>query len=490
MEHVLEYAPIGRRDDFFSLGGDSLKAIEFVSKAHNAGIYFSLQNVFDCPTVEMLGACITNGDQSAMRYSKMTESDFSEINKILAKNTGEDCIIPHAREVGNILLAGATGFLGIHILAEYLDHASGTAYCIVRGLNQEVSEQRLKDLLAFYFGDKYRAAFCLDNVQTAVSSGRIVVICGDLQKLNLGMSEKRYRELTKEVDMVINAAASVKHYGAYQYFYESNVKTVQHLITFCQTADAKLIHTSTLSVSGNSFGDDFDGYVSETEKHFYESNLYIGQPLENVYARSKFEAEKAVLSAMKEGLRANIMRMGNLTNRFSDGVFQKNHESNATLQRIKGILDLGVIPDYLMDIYVEFTPIDEAAKAVMTIASHFSTEQTVFHINSTKVIYMKPLQECFAELGYPLKIVSGSEFTAALRKTAESSGREYIFETFINDMDNNDRIIYESNIHIENSFTEQYLHRLGFAWSEIGMDYLRKYTTYFEKIGYFNKNQQ
>ncbi|MCI8639270.1 MAG: hypothetical protein HFG41_09055 [Coprococcus sp.] len=40
MEQVLDYSPIGRDDDFFDLGGDSLKAIEFVSKAHNEEIYF------------------------------------------------------------------------------------------------------------------------------------------------------------------------------------------------------------------------------------------------------------------------------------------------------------------------------------------------------------------------------------------------------------------------------------------------------------------
>ena len=31
MEQVLEYSPVGRDDDFFDLGGDSLQAIEFVS---------------------------------------------------------------------------------------------------------------------------------------------------------------------------------------------------------------------------------------------------------------------------------------------------------------------------------------------------------------------------------------------------------------------------------------------------------------------------
>ena len=245
---------------------------------------------------------------------------------------------------------------------------------------------------------------------------RIRVLCADLQKEHLGLTEREYEAIIPKISTVINAAASVKHYGSYQYFYEANVETVKRLIEFCRIAEARLIHTSTLSVSGNSFAEEFSGYISETEKHFFESSLYIGQPLDNVYARSKFEAEKAVLDAMENGLRANILRMGNLTNRLSDGVFQQNYESNAFLTRVKAVLELGLLPDYIMEIYAEFTPVDEAAKAIMTIVRHFSTEQTVFHINSTKVVYLDKLRAYFSELGYPINIVDGAEFTAALRK--------------------------------------------------------------------------
>lgn len=48
MEETLHFSPVGRNDDFFDLGGDSLKAIEYVSKAHNRGIYFNLQNLIVC----------------------------------------------------------------------------------------------------------------------------------------------------------------------------------------------------------------------------------------------------------------------------------------------------------------------------------------------------------------------------------------------------------------------------------------------------------
>lgn len=471
MEQCLKYSPIGLDDDFFDCGGDSLTAIEFVSKAHNEGIYFNLQAIFDNPTVKGLCEYIENGDKEMLKYD---ESEFTDINAILAKNTIEQITTTKTVPVRNILIAGATGYLGIHILSDFLDNDIGTAYCLVRGEDNEQSKNRLKELLKFYFDDKYSDLLDI----------RIKVLCSDLTKENFGLSNEDYAYLTQNVCTVINVAASVKHYGSYKYFYETNIETVKNLIDFCFKSNARLIHTSTLSVSGNSFGDEFDGYISETEKHFYESSLYIGQPLENVYARSKFEAEKEILSAMTKGLKANIMRMGNLTNRFSDGKFQKNYESNAFLQRVRAILNLGIFPEYLMDLYVEFTPIDEAANAIMTIARHFSEEQTVFHINSTKVVYMDRLIEIFNKIGINIRIVDGKTFTDALRGAAKQTNTEFIFETFINDMDNDDKLNYDSNIHIENDFTVKYLQNLGFDWSDIGIEYLRKYINYFRKIGY------
>ncbi len=470
LEKVFDTHQVGITDDFFDdLGGDSLKVIEFVAEAHSEGIYFALQNVFDYPTIEKLCEFIEKGDEIKLQFA---DYDYSKVNEVLSRNKVEYITEPTKRDVGNILLAGATGYLGIHILADFLDNDDGIAYCLVRGKNQEDSENRFNELINFYFDDKYNG------------TDKIVVVCADLQKDLFGLTQDEYNELLNNVDTVINAAASVKHYGSYKYFYEANVETTKRLIDFTKQADAVLIHTSTLSVSGNSFADQFDGYVSETEKHFFENSLYIEQSLENVYARSKFEAEIAVLEAIYNGLPAQIMRMGNLTNRFTDGKFQKNYESNAFLQRIRAVINLGVVPDYLMELYSEFTPIDESADAVMTIARHFNREQNVFHINSTKVVYLDKLLEYMNALGCDMKTVSEKEFSAVLRKTMEQTQSKHIFEAFIGDMDENDRLNYDSNIRIENDFTVEYLRKLGFEWNDIDFEYIKKYVEYFRKIGY------
>ncbi len=470
LEEVLDVKPVGLLDNFFDLGGDSLKAIEFVSKAHNEGIYFNLQNVFDYTNVEELCAFIEKGDENIISFEDV---DYTAINEVLKKNNQAEIIErPKRKDMGNILLSGSTGFMGIHVLYSYLEKDSGTAYCLVRGDDIRHSELRLRKLFKHYFGDQFQY------------TERIQVFCGDLSQDMFGLSKEEYEYLVENVDTVIHTAASVKHYGSYQYFYEANVESTRRMIEFSKQAGARLIHTSTLSVSGVDLLDPLEVMNEETIVYFNEGNLYVGQKLDNVYTRSKFEAEMEVLKAMNEGLEANIMRMGNLTSRYRDGIFQKNHESNAFLQRIKAVLALGVFPDYMAEYYSEFTPIDEAAEAVMTIARHFSMEQTVFHISNVKLIQMKQLGEYFGGLGYSLEPVNGNHFTEALRKTAKQPGREYIFESFINDIDENDQLNYAAWVHPQCMYTAQYLQALGFEWSEIDFDYLRKYIDYFKKIGY------
>ena len=464
MENILNYSPIGLHDNFFDLGGDSLKAIEFISKAHSEGIYFNLQDVFDNLTLEKLCESIENNDKQNVSFADV---DFTKINKILSKNKTENIIVSERKDVGNILLAGATGFLGMHLLSDFLDNDNGIAYCLVRGIDAKSAKERFNELLHFYFGEKY------DN------SDRIVVICADLHKEKFDLNETEYNTLLSNIDTIINAAATVKHYGSYEYFCEANVETVHQLIDFCKKSNAKLIHTSTLSVSGNSF----EEYENDHEIRFGEDNLYIGQPLDNVYARSKFEAEKTVIEAMCDGLRANIMRMGVLSNRYSDCVFQRNYESNAFLKRIMAIIKLGVIPKSFEQMPIEFTPIDLAANAVMTITRNFNSEFNVFHICNVKTIPMGQVINYLNKLDIKVNIIEDAEFYDALKNIKKNDENSSIFEAFANDFKDGNKLDYSSKIVLDNDFSVEYLKQLGFEWSEIDFEYIKRYIEYFIKIG-------
>ena len=54
MEKILDYAPVGRDDDFFDLGGDSLKAIELIAALEDDGYRADVKAVFQNGTVRSL----------------------------------------------------------------------------------------------------------------------------------------------------------------------------------------------------------------------------------------------------------------------------------------------------------------------------------------------------------------------------------------------------------------------------------------------------
>ena len=186
---------------------------------------------------------------------------------------------------------------------------------------------------------------------------------------------------------------------------------------------------------------------------------------------------------MRKGLRANIIRMGNLTNRVSDLKFQPNYTENAFLKRVKAVLDLGCLPVYLASIYAEFTPVDAAAEAITKIVEHMNDRYTVFHVNSNQNLYFDKMLEYLERAGHPLEVLSGTKFAERIRATINST-QKYIFEALSNDLNQEDLLQYDSNIRIENSFTVQYLRSIGFEWPEIDYAYIEGYLRYFEQLGY------
>ena len=461
LEKLLSYSPIGVTDDFFELGGDSLKAIEYVAKAHNIGIDFSLQKVFDYPTVRLLCDHMLSGASDRVVYSA---TDFEKYQPLLDRNVIDDSFIPEYHSLGNVLLTGATGFLGAHILEQLVMSEAGKVYCLVRG-----GEKHLFEVLSYYFGDSLLSEL----------GNRIIAIEGDITHPELA------DQMPENIQTVIHAAATVKHFGAYSYFDKINVDGTRNVIAYATRVNAKLIHTSTISVSGNSMAEEFDGYRSEDEKFFDETSLYIGQPLDNVYGRSKFEAERVVLDAELNGLDAIIVRMGNLTNRSRDLKFQSNYTENAFLKRIKAGLEMGMLPENLMEQYMEFTPIDQAAECVVRIAQ-YAAGQNVFHVNSNKGLYFDHFFDYAQQLGLNIAVVPAADFNVALQRLSQNTRTEYIYEAFQNDLDKYGNLTYDSNIHIVNDFTIWFMKQIGLEWADVDLGYIRGYVEYFRELGYFN----
>ena len=335
----------------------------------------------------------------------------------------------------------------------------------------------MKNTLNFYFDDNYN--YLIDD--------RIICVEGDITKDNLGLSNDDYIRLGNEITTVIHSAALVKHFGNYEEFENINVGGTKNLITFSKKFNCRLMHISTISVSGNNFaeGSFIENDFSE-DIDYDETKFYINQNLENLYVKSKFLAEKLVFEAINDGLQAYVLRMGNLTSRYSEGKFQQNHYENAFVNRIKSLLQIGSIPEYMQEGYVEFTPIDCCADAIIDIANHYNPAFTVFHVFNEKHVQLLDLYDMLRKIGIDVNIVSTEDFNTIINNLLEDDNSTEILSGIIRDFNSEKKLIYQSNIKIKSDFTKQFLENIGFEWPYIDINYIRNYFKYLIDIGYLN----
>lgn len=485
LSEILEVKRIGITDDFFHLGGDSLKAIEFVTRAEMNGVKIPLQKIFTHPTIKKLENYLLEEESVAVKYDinqfekyklildeNQIPNGYSEISAYHKKNGRNELVGDHKMEF--VLLTGATGFLGCHILKELLDCEIKLVYCIIRdeaGLN--CAKIRLEQVFDYYFG---KGAYQKYNC-------RVRIINANLFEDDL--VEKLEECILDRIDTIIHAAALVKHYGLYQTFFNANVRPTDLLLDYAKRCNARFIYISTISISGNGFADTFDRYEIEQQKSFRENDIYIGQPLDNVYTRSKFEAECHVLDAILEGIDAHIIRVGNLTNRHNDYVFQPNYKSNSFLQRLRALLELQAIPKYALDYYVEFSYVDETARGIIKLTKA-ATKQTVFHLYNSNHLCFDDFLTYLGKLNIKMSILSSDDFIAELKKTTSNQNRIYIYNALQNDFNSEGKLDYIGKISVYNDFTMWYLNLVEFQWSKVDFDYVQGYLNYFRKLEFLH----
>lgn len=449
-QEVLENNKIGVLDDLFTIANaDSLSILTISSKLFNMNIKIGIQDFYKYPTVRELANQIINKNNSL----KCVDKNIVKPYITLPPNSD---LININFEYKNILLAGATGFLGIHILNNLLRNTNCNIYCLIREKYKQTPETRLKNLISYYFNDNYYEIY----------KNKIYIINSDLTKNNFGLDDNTYLNLKNNIDCVINCAANTKHYGNYNNFKKENIDTVKNLIKFIEGTQITFNHMSTTNVCGNFLVD------NDIQYDFTENDLYIGQNYEdNVYIRSKFEAERMIIEAEHNGLNANIFRLGNLMGRYSDGIFQKNKFDNAYYTRLLALAKIGYLPENLRNQNLEFSPIDDVSDAIIKLLCIPNLKNKIFHIFSNKLINISVLLNVYNIFNINCKFTSYDDFMNELNKPQNEKMLKYI----INDINSKRGINYDSGITVNNNITNQYLKSVGFKWSTIDEDYLIRF---------------
>ena len=460
--NILQLDRVGATDNFFELGGTSLVVTRVIIEADKANLHVSYGEVFANPTPRQL-ACLITGE--AVDSTKPKEDDpvasfdYTAINNLLQRNTLGFFRMGERQSLGNILITGATGYLGIHILRELIDSDAPHIYCLVRGKNQEAAESRLRTLLFYYFAQSFKDMF----------GQRIHIVLGDVtQDIDTNL----------KVDTVFNCAAVVKHFSEGTEIEDVNIGGAQRCVDFCIKTGAKLIHISTASTRGLWVGEIKD-------EVFTEQRLYMGQYLGNQYIYSKFMAERIILDAVAlHGLNAKIMRVGNLAARSTDGEFQANFSTNSFMGRIRIYNMLGCCPYAMRNKRVEFSPINEVSQAIVLLAQT-PKECVVFHPYNIHGQFLGDVLSGLTSVTGGIRFVEQEEFQQAMDEAGQDPQKAKQMAALLayKDMAHGQTT---ADVQRDNDYTTQVLYRLGFEFSPTSWDYVERMLTTIGGFGFFD----
>jgi thioester reductase-like protein len=300
---------------------------------------------------------------------------------------------------GRILLTGATGFLGAHLLGELLRQGRARAACLVRARDVREGRARLEEALARY------------ALPPLSADERVDVVTGDLAEPGLGLVPGEWERLAATVDAIHHAGAVVSWVAPYEGLRAANVDGTRTLLQLACEGPAKAVHfVSSLAVCYAVGGPPRVGEHDDVLARV--AHLPLG------YAQSKCVAEALVRQAGERGLAATIVRPSLVSGARRSGVSNPDDLLSALL---KGCIQMGAAPD--LDWKVDCVPADVVADAAVRLATTASAGSArVFHLSSPGA---RSWRECVLWLGlsgYDVRLVSYPEWLTRLEDAVRVPG--------------------------------------------------------------------
>ena len=141
--------------------------------------------------------------------------------------------------------------------------------------------------------------------------------------------------------------------------------------------------------------------------------------------------------------------------------FQKNYKDNGLINKVLGWNEIGCYVSRMAEYWLDFTQVDECAKA-LTLLAFKNSVNNIYHLFNPNVLRVNDLEKIFDK---KYEEVSEEEFfTRTKDKMDNKQIANYVFY--------NTLALRSKPLFMCNRFTVECLKDLGFEWSSLSKEYI------------------
>ncbi|SJK99598.1 related to LYS2  len=397
-------AKLDRKVDLFAFGVDSLQATRIrnsLQKELELGTHNLGQTVvYEHPSVEKLADYILQLQSGGTQVvgSGHEAVMLALLDKYSAKvgtHTARATVPPKSTDAHVILLTGATGSLGAHILSQLTASSSvRKVVCLSRARSHAESLERIRESVIAR--------------KVSVNEAKVTSYAANANEPLLGLTEEEYGALRDEATDVIHNAWPVNFVLNIE-SYDSHISGAVNLINLCLESPfsepASFAFSSSISCRQGSR----DKTCSEGFSPSPSTAAGTG------YAQSKWVVEKLCeRAAQKSGVPVSILRIGQMVGDSVHGVW---NETEAWPLMFKSANTVGALP--VVDENPSWLPVDFAGKSIVEVVLNVTKPATaVYHIvNPNTSAHWKDILGGLEASGVSFERVDKNEWVERLAKS-------------------------------------------------------------------------
>ncbi|MFJ3493811.1 amino acid adenylation domain-containing protein [Streptomyces sp. NPDC086091] len=415
-------------DDVFDLGAQSLQAIQVANRLGVAlGREVKVAWLFQHPTAAALARFLTQTEPGTP-----TDEASTSTTDAPGATTAPDPVTPPSalpptlltdarldpgirpgirpgrsggprRAPRRILLTGATGFVGTHLLARLLAATDAEIVCPVRAADAGAATARVQEALVRH------GAVADDG-----AAHRITALPADLSRPGLGLSEDTLADLAAHCDAVFHNAATVSIMRDYTTLRAANTEATRQLLRLAAVTTTPLHHVSTLSVAPPA------ALAPEVPEAFLPPH----EGLRYGYQQSKWASERLLEQAAERGLPVSVHRLGRVVGPVDTG---RVNERDFLWGVLRAGVPEGIVPELFED--EVWTPVDFVARSLvhLCLTEDAPAAGPVFNHATLPRVRLADVYAWVREYGYPVRTLPLARWRERLPRSADAAATTLAF---------------------------------------------------------------